>query len=83
MRFRVKTAVSFCCNNAPWWWSFPPRICSSWFGHIVAHISVHGLNAQMATKLLQTPLNRIVVNAAEEAEKIVRQPEMLYHTAAL
>jgi UDP-3-O-[3-hydroxymyristoyl] N-acetylglucosamine deacetylase len=51
-------------------------------GHIVAHKSGHGLNAQMVTKLLQNPQNWIVVGAAEEAETITRQPEMQYQHAA-
>jgi UDP-3-O-[3-hydroxymyristoyl] N-acetylglucosamine deacetylase len=52
-------------------------------GHIVAHKSGHGLNAQMVAKLLHNPQNWIVVNAAEEAEVIPRQPEVQYQHAAL
>jgi UDP-3-O-[3-hydroxymyristoyl] N-acetylglucosamine deacetylase len=50
-------------------------------GHVVAHKSGHGLNAQMVNKLLQNPQNWIVVGAEEAAA--ARQPEMQYQTAAL
>lgn len=50
-------------------------------GHIVAHKSGHALNAQMVTKLLNSPQNWIIVGSDEEVK--VKQPEMQYQHAAL
>jgi len=51
-------------------------------GHIVAHKSGHGLNAQMVAKLLNSPQNWILVGPShEEAE--VKQHDMQFQHAAL
>lgn len=50
-------------------------------GHIVAHKSGHGLNAQMVSKLLNSPQNWILVGSAETDE--VHQQEPLLQHAAL
>ena len=50
-------------------------------GHIVAHKSGHGLNAQMVSKLLNSPQNWILVGSPENAG--VNQQESLLQQAAL
>ncbi len=48
-------------------------------GHIVAHKSGHGLNAQMVTKLLNTPQSWVLLGSA--AETAIGQPEQFQHVA--
>jgi UDP-3-O-acyl-N-acetylglucosamine deacetylase len=50
-------------------------------GHIVAHKSGHGLNAQMVSKLLNSPQNWILVGSPENAG--VNQQKPLIQQAAL
>lgn len=50
-------------------------------GHIVAHKSGHGLNAQMVGKLLNNPQSWILVGSSENLE--VEQPEMQFQHAVL
>ncbi len=50
-------------------------------GHIVAHKSGHGLNAQMVGKLLDSPQNWILVGSVEDAETM--QPGLQFQHAAL
>ncbi len=50
-------------------------------GHIVAHKSGHALNAQMVSKILDSPQHWILVDSAEEVE--VKQHDMRYQHAAL
>ncbi len=50
-------------------------------GHIVAHKSGHGLNAQMVGKLLSSPQNWILVGSPEEAG--IKQQAPLLQQAAL
>jgi len=47
-------------------------------GHIVAHKSGHGLNAQMVSKLLNSPQNWILVGSPEEAG-VDQQEPLLQH----
>ncbi len=49
-------------------------------GHIVAHKSGHGLNAQMVGKLLSSPQNWILVGSQEDAE-VDQQEQHLQHAA--
>ncbi len=50
-------------------------------GHIVAHKSGHGLNAQMVSKLLNNPQSWILVGSSEDLE--VEQQEMQFQHAVL
>jgi len=49
-------------------------------GHIVAHKSGHGLNAQMVGKLLSSPRNWILVGSPEDTV-VTRQETLLQHVA--
>ena len=49
-------------------------------GHVVAHKSGHGLNAQMVDKLLSSPQNWILVGSAENTEVHKQEPQ-LQHAA--
>ena len=46
-------------------------------GHIVAHKSGHALNAQMVSKLLNTPQSWLLVGSTPEAA--ISQPEQFQH----
>lgn len=50
-------------------------------GHIVAHKSGHALNSQMVAKLLNSPLNWILIGSVEDVK--VKQPGMRLQPAAL
>jgi len=50
-------------------------------GHIVAHKSGHGLNAQMTTKLLNSPQHWIMLGTTADRDAIVHQEALLQHAA--
>jgi UDP-3-O-[3-hydroxymyristoyl] N-acetylglucosamine deacetylase len=50
-------------------------------GHIVAHKSGHGLNAQMVSKLLSTPQNWVVLGPAADAP--AKQEEQFQHATVM
>jgi UDP-3-O-[3-hydroxymyristoyl] N-acetylglucosamine deacetylase len=50
-------------------------------GHIVAHKSGHGLNAQMVGKLLSSTLDWITIGAVEHAE--AKSKQLQFQHAAL